>query len=116
MPSIDHEIPIQGSPMQNDMCLEIILLPEDESLAYELEKLSDGAFVRASAGFDGLDTIIVAFTTLSVPAINTLGRIVVEHIRSRKHIKIRYGKTVVEGISEDKVVELLELLRHDAKK
>jgi len=102
--------------MDQEEPLEIILLAEDETVADSLEALSDDAFARESAGFDGLDTIIVAFSSLSAPLIASITKIVVEQIRARKHIKVRHGKTVIEGMSEGKVVELLERLAQHGEK
>lgn len=102
--------------MDHDDVFEIVLLAEDAAVADKLEVLSDDAFVRESAGFDGLDTLIVAFTTLSVPLINSITKIVLEQVRARKHVKLRFGKTVIEGVSEDKVTELLERLSRDVEK
>lgn len=96
--------------------LEIILLAEDESVADSLEALSDDAFARESAGFDGVDTIIVAFSSLSARLIASITKIVIEQIRAHKHIKVRHGETVIEGMSEGKVVELLERLAHHDEK
>lgn len=102
--------------MDQDKVLEIILSARDEEVAVALEALSDEAFSRESAGFDGLDTITVTFTAIGAPLIAAVTTIVVEQIRARKHIKVRYGKTTIEGVSEQKVLELLERLSRDGEK
>jgi hypothetical protein len=102
--------------MNHDEPLEIVLLAEDEPVANILKALSDDAFARESAGFDGMDTIIVVFSSLSVSLLSSITRIVLEQIRARKHIKIRHGKTIVEGLSQEKVVELMEVLTRNAKR
>jgi hypothetical protein len=78
--------------------------------------LSDDAFARKSVGFNGLDTIAVVFSSLSAPLVNGITRIVLEQIRARKHVKLRFGEIEVEGVSERKVLDLLERLAHDAEK
>jgi len=102
--------------MDFDEVLEVALLAEDQSVADELEALSEDAFARKSVGFNGLDTIVVAFTHLSGPLIEGVTRIVLEQIQARKHVKLRFGDTVVEGISEAKALALLERLARDAEK
>ena len=106
---------LEESMDQNEL-LEIIVLAEDDAVARSLEELSDDAFTRESSGFDGVDTVIVAFSSLSVPLLGCITKIVIEQIRARRHVEIRHGKTVVKGISEGKATEFLELLTRNAKK
>ncbi|RUN75052.1 hypothetical protein EJC47_18440 [Sphingomonas sp. TF3] len=100
--------------MPSETPLEISLLAEDEDVATELGALSDDAFVQGSAGFDGLDQIMVTFTTVGLPLVAAITKIVLAQIDARKHVKLRYGKLVVEGVSETKVAELLDVLQRDA--
>jgi hypothetical protein len=99
----------------SELPFEITLLAEDEEVATELRALSDEAVVQESAGFDGLDQIIVAFTAIGVPTVTAITKIVLAQIQAKRHIKLRYGEFVVEGVSEKKVSELLAVLRCDAE-
>ena len=57
-----------------------------------------------------LTQVLIALTPLLIPVI---AKIVIEQIRSRKYIVVKHKDTVVQGISEQNITQVLEQLLAD---
>lgn len=63
---------------------------------------------------DASKFFIEALVTLSTISIPYLAEIIIEKIKSNKHIELKYEGLEVKGISEDNVMEILDkLLNND---
>ncbi len=60
--------------------------------------------------FDGTSDLIEAIVPLTISALPFITKIILEQIRSKKHVKIKHKGMEIRGISESNVVSIVEEL------
>jgi hypothetical protein len=85
-----------------------VVVHSDSPFASELTQLSPKQAVRTK-GFDGVDLLTVLIP-LSAAAIAAIVKIVTKSIEAKKYITIKHQGIEIRGISEDKLITVLNQL------
>lgn len=96
------------------ICLE--MSQDDAKLLEVFKGNEDLILISIIKRFDGVSDYIQALVTLTTISIPLVAKIIIEKIRSKKHISIKYGGIEIKGISEDNVFQVLENLKGAEKK
>jgi len=88
------------------------IVVEIESVDLETIKSQDGVTLVESNRFDG-STVVQVIVYLSAVSIPWLSKIIIEAIKSDRHVKVKKDGMVIEGINPDSISDLLNELDDD---
>jgi hypothetical protein len=86
----------------------IIELEKSSESARSIEDC-EGATVISSDRFDG-DTLIQAIVTLGSISIPLVAKIIIENIRSKKHVVVKHKGIEIKGLDAENTIKILEEL------
>lgn len=87
--------------------VDIAIETDDRNLFAELSKI-DGAVLQADKrGMDGA-TILTTVVTLSPMVIGAIVKLVRMSLDARKHVKVTYKGTTIQGVSEETLLRILD--------
>lgn len=90
----------------------LVQIPLDDAVTRD-GLLKDGTIrceTIETKGFDGFSEVISLLVYLTPVSIPVLGKVIIEHIRSRKEIRVIHRGTEISGLSPDNVIKVLEAL------
>jgi len=96
--------------------MEKIIIEVDKNFEKELNDAvissKDEIVIVNTNKFEGIGEIIQAMVVLGGVTIPIIGKIIIEAIRSKKHVVIKKKGFIVSGISEKNAVQILKDLSH----
>ena len=92
--------------------IAIELLKNDEEILKELVgKYPDDCMLVTSKKFQGQAETIQVLVSLGAIAIPALANIIVQQIKSKKYVSVKYKGVELQGISEKNAVKILKQLK-----
>jgi len=85
--------------------------PDDSSVISDLEKHDDFTVITSDR-FDG-DSIVQLLVTLSTISIPLAAKMIVENIKSNKHVIVKKDGVIVKGLNADDTIKILKELEKD---
>lgn len=90
----------------------IEVLKEDEGILKDFaDKHPKECELIQSKKFQGQAETVQVLITISATVLPFVAKIIIEYIRAKKHVSLKYKGVEVKGISEKNIVEILEKLK-----
>lgn len=92
------------------------LSPTDKAhIEAEIKESTLDAQVLEKKNFNGQTEILEVLIVLSTSALPIIAKLIIERIRSRKHIEVKYKGLTIKGLSEKNTIDILGKLIEKGK-
>ncbi|MHB9129879.1 MAG: hypothetical protein ACYDBB_02165 [Armatimonadota bacterium] len=92
--------------------IELDPMYKDQLQSYS-SSVNEEITIIDSSSFDGSNEILKAIIALSAGTIPFIAKIAIEAIRAKKHVVIKRKGITISGISENKILSLLQELKDE---
>ena len=86
---------------------------DSDAISQISEFIGDDSDFYEVSGFGGTEGVVAFIVTISSVTIGSISKILIESVRAKRHVKIKYKGVEISGVSEANLTGILEKISSD---